>query len=111
MTTNSLRSRALKARIEVAERTIGIGGAGWEMLAAVVAAWSIVEDPEHSPIVGIEVDGPDGRRVTIQRRPGETVDQLHARANPLGGLRVRPRPVRAHEAVRQSHDVSLGQRP
>jgi len=90
-----LSTAQLRARLEAVEGHVGVSGVAWQALAAVIAAWSITEDPEHSRIVGIEVNGPNGSRVLIERLPGETVEELHHRANPSGGLRSRPRLVRS----------------
>jgi hypothetical protein len=87
-----LSSAQLRARLAAVEANVGVTGVAWQALAAVVAAWSITEDPEHRRIVGIEVNG-----VVVERLPGETVEELHQRANPSGGTRSRPRLVRSQE--------------
>lgn len=83
----SLHSRL--RRLEAMERELAVD-TGLPVFLVLVSIDETWDRPR--PIVAIQV-GPPNNRQRIERREGETLEQLHARANPKHTWRARPSPI------------------
>ena len=91
-------NKSLIARIEALERRQGAAArTGLLVLEESIAgAIAIDKVPPLTEVVAVEV-GPDEARQRVDRRPGESLADLEARANPRGCWRAYPSPVFAGE--------------